>query len=38
MVIKSSKMLRSFIISSMLVPNVLASYFFFENLGHLIKE
>lgn len=36
--IKSDKMLRSFIIGSMLVLAVLGTYLFFENLGHLIKE
>ena len=36
--IKADKMLRGFIIGSMLVLAVLGSYLFLENLGHLIKE
>jgi 1,4-dihydroxy-2-naphthoate octaprenyltransferase len=36
--IKPGKMLRSFMIVSILVLGILATYFFFENIGHLIKE
>ncbi len=36
--IKADKVLRGFIIGSMLVLAILGSYLFLENLGHLIKE
>jgi hypothetical protein len=36
--IKADKMLRSFMIVSILVLGIIATYFFFENIGHLIRE